>query len=217
MDPVMLIEVALTAGVAAGVKDATSSAVKDAYEGLKAKVKGRLAGRPDAGQVLAAHEAAPQTWKESLSSELAAVGVDGELVTAAQELMRLIDAEGTQAGKYEVDVDCSQGVQIGDHNVQHNTFVASAGGARGSGFGPALAGMPGFRFHDLRHTGQTMAAATRATIKDLMRRLGHASPAASNRYLHAVDGRDAEIASALSELAAYGDAAKLPRSIMVKH
>jgi len=50
-----------------------------------------------------------------------------------------------------------------------------------------------------------------------MCRLGHASPAASYRYLHAVDGRDAEIASALSDLAAHGDAAKLPRSIVVKH
>jgi integrase len=79
------------------------------------------------------------------------------------------------------------------------------------------AGMPGFRFHDLRHTGQTLAAATGATVKDLMRRLGHASPAASYRYLHAVDGRDAEIASALSELAAHGDAAKLPRLIVAKH
>jgi hypothetical protein len=143
MDPVTLIEVALTAGVAAGVKDTTSSAVKDAYDSLKAKVKGRLAGRPDAEQVLAAHEAAPLTWKESLTSELAAVGMDGELVTAAQELMRLIDAEGTQAGKYEVDVDGSHGVQIGDHNVQHNTFIASGGGVRGSGFGPAGAAARG--------------------------------------------------------------------------
>jgi len=66
------------------------------------------------------------------------------------------------------------------------------------------AGMPGFRFHDLRHTGQTLAAATGATVKDLMRRLGHASsPVASYRYLHAVDGRDAEIAAALSELAGF--------------
>jgi integrase len=77
--------------------------------------------------------------------------------------------------------------------------------------------MPGFRFHDLRHTGQTLAAATGATIKDLMRRLGHASPAASYRYLHTVDGRDAEIASALSDLASYGDAAKLPKSIVIKN
>ncbi len=50
-----------------------------------------------------------------------------------------------------------------------------------------------------------------------MRRLGHASPVASYRYLHAVDGRDAEIAAALSDLAAHGDAARLPKSIVVKH
>lgn len=78
-------------------------------------------------------------------------------------------------------------------------------------------GMPGFRFHDLRHTGQTLAASAGATTKDLMKRLGHSSSAAANRYLHAVDGRDAEIASALSDLAAHGDAARLPKSIVVKH
>jgi hypothetical protein len=51
----------------------------------------------------------------------------------------------------------------------------------------------------------------------LTRRLGHASPVASYRYLHAVDGRDAEIAAALLDLAADGNAAKLPRTIVVKH
>ena len=79
------------------------------------------------------------------------------------------------------------------------------------------AGMPGFRFHDLRHTGQTLAASAGATLKDLMLRLGHASPVAAQRYLHAVEGRDAEIASALSDLAAHGNAARLPKSIVVKH
>ena len=78
-------------------------------------------------------------------------------------------------------------------------------------------GMPGFRFHDLRHTGQTLAASAGATLKDLMMRLGHSSSAAAQRYLHAVDGRDAEIASALSELAAHGNAARLPKSIVAKH
>jgi hypothetical protein len=32
-----------------------------------------------------------------------------------------------------------------------------------------------------------------------------------------VDGRDAQIAAALSELAEHGDAARLPKSITVKH
>jgi hypothetical protein len=50
-----------------------------------------------------------------------------------------------------------------------------------------------------------------------MRRLGHASPVAANRYLHAVEGRDAQIAAALSELAANGDAARLPKSIVTRH
>jgi integrase len=78
-------------------------------------------------------------------------------------------------------------------------------------------GMDGFTFHDMRHTGQTLAASTGATLKDLMKRLGHASTAAAYRYMHAVDGRDAEIAAALSKLAADGDAAKLPRSITIKN
>jgi hypothetical protein len=65
------------------------------------------------------------------------------------------------------------------------------------------------------HTGQTLAAAAGATLKDLMKRLGHSSTAAATRYLHAVDGRDAEIAAALSELARAGTAAMLPRSITV--
>jgi integrase len=79
------------------------------------------------------------------------------------------------------------------------------------------AGMEGFTFHDLRHTGQTLAAAAGATLKDLIKRLGHSSTAAATRYLHAVDGRDAEIASALSELAASGSAARLPRSITMRN
>lgn len=74
-------------------------------------------------------------------------------------------------------------------------------------------GMDGFTFHDLRHTGQTLAAATGATLADLKERLGHSSSAAALRYLHTVEGRDREIADALSKLAALGDAAKLPKTI----
>jgi integrase len=79
------------------------------------------------------------------------------------------------------------------------------------------AGMPGFRFHDLRHTGQTLAASAGATLKDLMARLGHSSPRAAMIYLHAFEGRDAAIATALSDLAAHGDAARLPKSIVIKN
>lgn len=71
-------------------------------------------------------------------------------------------------------------------------------------------GLDHLTIHDLRHTGNTLAANAGATTKDLMKRSGHASEAAAKRYLHAVDGRDAEIAKALSKIASHGDAARLP-------
>jgi excisionase family DNA binding protein len=48
--------------------------------------------------------------------------------------------------------------------------------------------------HDLRHTGQTLATATGATLADLKKRLGHLSSAAAQHYMHAIEGRDLEIA-----------------------
>ncbi|GAA1585552.1 tyrosine-type recombinase/integrase [Actinoplanes couchii] len=71
-------------------------------------------------------------------------------------------------------------------------------------------GLDKLSFHDLRHTGQTLAAQTGATIADLMKRLGHCR---WRRLLHAVDGWDQEIDKALSALAAHGDAARLPKSV----
>jgi integrase len=55
-------------------------------------------------------------------------------------------------------------------------------------------------FHDLRHTGNTLAAATGASLRELMVRMGHASPKAALRYQHATRDRDAAIARALSDL-----------------
>jgi integrase len=73
------------------------------------------------------------------------------------------------------------------------------------------AGLTELTFHDLRHTGQTLAAQTGATLADLMKRLGHSSIAAAKRYLHSVEGRDREIAKALSDLSSRDTAATLPR------
>jgi len=65
----------------------------------------------------------------------------------------------------------------------------------------AAAGRPDLRFHDLRHTGATLAAATGATLADLMARLGHSTPSAALRYQHAAADRDQLIAAALSGFA----------------
>lgn len=61
------------------------------------------------------------------------------------------------------------------------------------------------RFHDLRHTGNTLAAATGASVAELMARMGHASPAAALRYQHATRDRDRVIADALGGLMAGED------------
>lgn len=129
MDPITLILTALAAGAALGVKDAASAAVLDAYNGLKALVRRRLAGRPDGEVVLKRYGTAPKTWHDPLAEELTAADAasDTELVAAAKALLRLVDAGGSRAGTYNVTVNDSQGVQMGDHNVQHNTFGPQPG------------------------------------------------------------------------------------------
>ncbi|HEY3008755.1 MAG TPA: site-specific integrase [Micromonosporaceae bacterium] len=62
----------------------------------------------------------------------------------------------------------------------------------------AAVGLPRFHFHDLRHTGNNLAAATGANLRDLMHRMGHASTRAAIIYQHATEQRDREIAAALS-------------------
>ena len=65
----------------------------------------------------------------------------------------------------------------------------------------AAVGRPDLRFHDLRHSGAVLAAATGATLSELMGRLGHSTPQAAMRYQHTAAGRDREIAALLSKLA----------------
>ena len=60
--------------------------------------------------------------------------------------------------------------------------------------------MPGLHFHDLRHVGGTLAAATGASLKELMARLGHSSTRAAMIYQHATKDRDLAIAKALGGL-----------------
>jgi integrase len=58
----------------------------------------------------------------------------------------------------------------------------------------------GFRSHDLRHTANTIAAATGASTRELMQRMGHASSDAALRYQHATKDRDRAIADLVGEL-----------------
>jgi integrase len=61
-------------------------------------------------------------------------------------------------------------------------------------------GLDGLRFHDLRHTAATLAAAAGATTKELMERIGHTSSGVALRYQHVMADRQAALAAALDGL-----------------
>ena len=128
MDPITLIVAALAAGAASGaldeVKDGAKAGLKAAYEKLRGLARRRVAGDQLGELVLAAHENAPDTYTAPLTERLAEHGAadDADLVAAAKAVMDLIDAAGAKAGKYNVTVNNSHGVQVGDGNTQINRF-----------------------------------------------------------------------------------------------
>ncbi|MGX1676484.1 hypothetical protein [Streptomyces sp. NPDC055400] len=131
MNGVELVVAALSAGAAAGLTDTASSAVRDAYAGLRESVRLRLAARGDVGaRVLEAGENGAQdvvgseVWREQLRELLVAADMasDEDIVAAARSLLRDLGLDEPQDGAGAVDARHAQGVQIGDHNTQTNTF-----------------------------------------------------------------------------------------------
>jgi hypothetical protein len=128
MDPITLIVAALAAGASAGALSALQDDVKDAvtsaYSKLRGLLKKRVEGNQAAEVALVKYEANPKTWEAPLADELKELGVgdDAEIVAAAQALMELVDRAGARAGKYNVTIKNSKGVQVGDGNIQVNRF-----------------------------------------------------------------------------------------------
>jgi hypothetical protein len=125
VDPATLLVTALATGAATGVGETATAAVKDAYGSLKRLVAFRFAGHPSYEVVLAEHENHPEVWRAPLAQAVTESGAatDPAVVEAAERLMVLLDAAGARAGKYSVDLRGAQGIQVGDHNQQSNTFT----------------------------------------------------------------------------------------------
>jgi integrase len=85
--------------------------------------------------------------------------------------------------------------------AQHGGHLAPATLSRHWYKARKAAGREDLRWHDLRHSGAVLAAATGASLAELMGRLGHSTTAAALRYQHISQGRDREIAALLSKLA----------------
>ncbi|SEG89617.1 Phage integrase, N-terminal SAM-like domain [Thermomonospora echinospora] len=61
-------------------------------------------------------------------------------------------------------------------------------------------GVPGLHFHDLRHTGNTLAADMGVSLANLMARMGHDNERAALRYQHRSKSADRAIADGLDAL-----------------
>ena len=128
MDPITLIVAALAAGAVSGaldgLKDDVEGPAKAAYEKFRRLVKKRVSGTPSAELALTEYEADPKTWEAPLAAKLKEVSADDDagLLAAAKALMEVIDVVGRGSGKYKVTITDSKGVQVGDGNLQVNTF-----------------------------------------------------------------------------------------------
>ncbi|GAA2728634.1 site-specific integrase [Actinocorallia aurantiaca] len=159
-------------------------------------------------------------WGEAVALRRKDLDLDARLVRIERTLVEVAGSPlhfgppKTDAGTRrlpvpEVIVDelrshLEQYAQAGEEGL---IFVGAKGAMlRRGGFrriwGRALAevGLKGFRFHDLRHTGSTLAAIAGATLPELKERMGHASDRAAMIYLHATQERHQEIADTLSAM-----------------
>ena len=139
------------------------------------------------------------------------------VVASASELAngtRILGDPKSYAGRRTVSVPAAIIPALADHLQQFAepgpdgvVFVGPKGGPlRRGNFNTTWhalarhADLEGLRFHDLRHTGNTLAAMTGASTKELMVRMGHSSARAALGYQHATEERERLIASRLSDM-----------------
>ncbi|WSU68752.1 site-specific integrase [Streptomyces sp. NBC_01102] len=125
----------------------------------------------------------------------------------------LIKAPKSAAGVRTVAFPASLGAEVVTHLDQHAEpgrtgliFTGARGGQlRRNNFrriwlrAVEESGLGDVHFHDLRHTGNTLAATGGATTRELMQRMGHSSVRAALIYQHLVNGRDHAIAAHVDE------------------
>jgi hypothetical protein len=118
-----LIIAALVAGAATGTSAMASTAINDAYAGLRGVLRSRLAARRGAQELDAHPSDDPAVWEARIAEDVVESGADrdDQVLAAAQQLLGLADSTGSRAGKYVVTVAGSDEVQIGDGNVRVGT------------------------------------------------------------------------------------------------
>lgn len=125
MDPVTLVVSALLGGLTAGLTDTAKAATKDIYDALKSHLMKKAEKNEDAQDAIAKIEKQPDSKarQELLKEELGKLSLDNdeELLKLAQSLLDALKESGDKSGKYNVDVQSSQGIVVGDNaNVTQN-------------------------------------------------------------------------------------------------
>lgn len=115
MEPVTMIVAALAAGASAGIGDAASQSIKDAYAGLKALISRRFGRNERAQTVLEEHAADPDTYDKPMAKQLEESGADrdADIVRLAETLLGLVEAAGGRQAGYQVNVTGGQVGNIG--------------------------------------------------------------------------------------------------------
>jgi integrase len=158
-------------------------------------------------------------WGELLGLRREDVNLDARLVHVSRQT---IEVDGqlqdgppkSAAGVRSVAMPPVLAVELGAHL---DLYVGPASAApvftgpkgatpRRANFAPiwgrarSAVGRPDLHLHDLRHFANVTAASAGASTRELMSRLGHASPAAALRYQHATVERDQVIAERMEAL-----------------
>lgn len=146
-------------------------------------------------------QAEPQSGKLEVKAPKREAGVrtvsfPASLAPEIKEHMRIFGEDG-RTGLLFVG---PKGGRLRRNNF-HDTWTAALKGA----------GLKGVHFHDLRHTGNSLAATGGATTRELMTRMGHSTVRAAMVYQHLVGGRDQEIADHVDRLIKKSKKAKRPK------
>jgi hypothetical protein len=129
MDPSAIIAAALTGGVAVVSAGTASDEVLGAYHRLRSALVARLPGEKVVSTLFDEVENHPEQADILVHQVLRAerARIDDELYQRARELLDTLSNSGAGRSNYRVDISRSQGIQVGDHNIQTNTFSFGEG------------------------------------------------------------------------------------------
>jgi hypothetical protein len=132
MDPIRVILTALAAGASSGVLDELKDEAKEKAKVLYGKLRDLVTrrfhekGTANADAVLDEFAVDPENYRGGLKKKLEAAdaGADIALLNAAQALVDLVNQQQSSSKFGGVRITDSEGVIVGDHATQTNTFGA---------------------------------------------------------------------------------------------